>query len=500
MDDILADKEGAKLEKKEGATLGIRTSVAESLRKQFPFEPTPGQARLFILMDKWLTDTKSINPTFILRGYAGTGKTAFLSSLVKILPKIPLGVQLMAPTGRASKVMSSYTRKMAFTIHRRIFKYELDGFGVPHLRRTRNTFTKTLFVVDEASMLGNQNEYGSRGVLEELIRYVFENEGNKLLIIGDTAQLPPIGTDLSLALKGEEMQNRFGLHVSQHELTEVVRQEQDSGILENATALREVIRGLSQTFILQTVGYPDIYKMKANRVAEGIEYAYSKYGMERSLVVTRSNKQAMNYNRMIRGHILFREEELEVGDWIIVVKNNYAVLDSESKLGFLANGDLASVRRVFKYVEDYPLRLVALEMTMADDDNEEPVECLCFADLLYSESPQLQEDQLKKYNDFLLAEWADEEPNQKKLYARLKTDPLANAAQIKFGYALTCHKAQGGQWDAVFVDHGFLKEGPLDTEFYRWLYTAVSRARKELFIVEPDVRLTDSSLAPEGGT
>lgn len=483
-------KEGAKLEKKEGAALAVRSSVAESLRKRFAFEPTAGQARLFLLMDKWLSDKKSAKPTFILRGYAGTGKTAFLSSLVKILPQVQLGVQLMAPTGRASKVMSSYTRKMAFTIHRRIFKYELDGFGVPHLRRTRNTFTKTLFVVDEASMLGNQTEFGSRGVLEELIRYVFENEGNKLLIIGDTAQLPPVGTDLSLALKADEMQSRFGLSVLQHELTEVVRQEQDSGILENATALRDRIRGLSQTFILQTVGYPDIFKMKANRVAEGIEYAYNKHGMERSLVVTRSNKQAMNYNRLIRGHILFREEELEVGDWIIVVKNNYAVLDAESKLGFLANGDLATVKRVYKYVNDYPLRLIALEMAMADDDNQEPVEGLCFAELLYNEQPQLAEDQLKKYNEFLMAEWAEEESNPKKIYARLKTDPLANAIQIKFGYALTCHKAQGGQWDAVFVDHGFLKEGPLDTEFYRWLYTAVSRARKELFLVEPDARLT----------
>lgn len=491
---MLPKNEGAKLEKKEGGTLASRDSLAESLRQRFSFSPTPGQEQLFILMDKWLKDKKSPKSTFILKGYAGTGKTAFLSALVKILPKAQLGVQLMAPTGRASKVISSYTRRMAFTIHRRIFKYEVDSMGTPHLRRQRNSFGKTLFVVDEASMLGNQTEFGSRGVLDELIKYVFEKEGNKLLIIGDSAQLPPIGTDLSLALRADEMQSRFGLTVVQHELTEVVRQERDSGILENATALREVIRGLSQSFILQTVGYPDIFKMKASRVAEGIQYAYDKFGMEKSLVVTRTNKQAMNYNRMIRGHILFREEELEQGDWLIVVKNNYAVLDPDSELGFLANGDLASVKRVNRYVEEYPLRLVSAELELADDENGETIDCLCFAELLYSDLPQLGEEQLRGYTNFLLEEWSLDETDAKKRFARLKTDPLANAVQIKFGYALTCHKAQGGQWDAVFVDHGFLKEGPLDTEFYRWLYTAVSRARKELFLIEPDSRLTNPAL------
>ena len=482
-------EQGAKLGKKTGATLTPHATVAESLRKRFGHEPTPGQARLFELMDKWLQEKNTEKPTFILRGYAGTGKTSFLDSLVKTLPKVHLQVQLMAPTGRASKVISGYTRRLALTIHKRIFKYEVDASGYPHMKRQRNSFSKTLFVVDEASMVGNQAEYGTKGVLEELIRYVFEGKENKLLFIGDTAQLPPVGTSLSPALHAEEMAVRFGLTVVQHELVDVVRQELDSGILANATALREKIRGVAESFAIHSAGYPDIFRIKNNKTQEGLEYAYQKYGMERSLVVTRTNRQATLYNKMIRHQLLYREEELEAGDWLIVVKNNYSVLDADSKHGFLANGDLAMVRRMFKTMEDYPLRLKTIEMQLADDDDAEPIECFAFADLLYSDLPQLTDEQLRNFHQVVMAEWQLDEPNQKKLWARLRTDPLANAVQIKFGYALTCHKGQGGQWDAVFIDHGFLKEGPLDVEFYRWLYTAITRARKEVYIIEPDARL-----------
>jgi exodeoxyribonuclease-5 len=480
-----------KLGKKEGGTLSKLPGISHYLEKLFPFSPTDGQKQLFRLIEKWLNDKDSEKPTFILRGYAGTGKTAFLGSLVKVLPKAGLNVQLMAPTGRASKVMSGFTKKMALTIHKRIFKYELDQWGYPNLKRQKNSFFKTLFIVDEASMVGNKSEYGIKGILDELVSYVFENKGNRLLIIGDTAQLPPVGTDLSVALKAEEMRLHFGLSVVQHELSDVVRQELDSGILFNATALREIIRGKTSQFILNT-SFPDIFKMKANRVYEGIEYAYQKYGMEKTLVLTRTNKQTMNYNRGIRQYILYREEELESGDWIIIVKNNYSIVESDSKIGFLANGDLATVGRVGKYIEDYPLRLIKIEIQIAESEEPEDVDCIAFADLLYSELPQLSEEQLKTYNQVLMSEWGEEETNQKKLWARLKTDPLANALQIKFGYALTCHKAQGGQWDAVFIDHGFLKEGPLDTEFYRWFYTAITRGRKEVFIIEPDTRLLAS--------
>jgi len=491
MEDNRDRNSGGKLAKKEGATLRPLAGIAQSLEKKFAFIPTAGQYTLFKKMEIWFAETTP-KPTFILKGYAGTGKTAFLSSLVKVLPQLNLQVQMMAPTGRASKVMSSFTRRLSLTIHKRIFRYELDQVGYPILKRQKNSFHKTLFVVDEASMVGNQQEYGSKGILEELVRYVFENKGNRLLIIGDTAQLPPVGTDLSLALKADEMKMRFGLDVQEHELSDVVRQEQDSGILENATALREIIRGRTNQFVLKTVGYGDIYKMPANRVFEGIEYAYGKYGMEKTLVLTRTNKQAMHYNRGIRGHILFREEELESGDWVIVVKNNYSILDSESTTGFIANGDLCTVKRVGKSIHDYPLKLTSLELLLSDSEEGELLDGYAFTDLLYSDLPQLSEEQVKTFQQVLLAEWEEEEKSLKKRWARIKTDPIANALQIKFGYALTCHKAQGGQWDAVFIDHGFLKEGPLDTEFYRWLYTALTRARKEVFLIGPDSRITSA--------
>lgn len=480
---------GAKLVKKEGGTLSVRPNLDQQIKRLFPFSPTPGQEVLFKKIATWLENPKSEKPVFILRGYAGTGKTAFLSTLLKVLGRVKLNSQLMAPTGRASKVIRSYTHRNALTIHKRIFRFQVDEWGFPQLKRQKNSFSNTLFVVDEASMLGNNSDFGARGLLEELISYVFEGKNNRLLLIGDTAQLPPVGTDLSLALKAEEMHNRFQLEIDQHELEDVVRQEKDSGILFNATLLREVIRGHQKSFAFQTVGFPDIFKMKANKVSEGLQYAYDKFGMENSLVVTRTNKQALNYNKLIRHHLLFREEELESGDWLMVVKNNYSVLEADADQGFLANGDLALVRRVLRYRELENLRLVEIEMALADDENQEAISCLCTAELLYSYLPQIPEDKIKKMQEVLMKDWEEEEPSIKKRWARLKSDPTANPVQVKFGYALTCHKAQGGQWDAVFVDHGWLKEGPLDTEFYRWLYTALTRARQQVFLVDPDSRL-----------
>jgi exodeoxyribonuclease V len=226
---------------------------------------------------------------------------------------------------------------------------------------------------------------------------------------------------------------------------------------------------------------------------EGIDYAYQKFGLERTLVVTRTNRQAQRYNAGIRGHILYREEELESGDWLMVVKNNYALASDERKGHFIANGDLARVTRLYRPVEHHAVRLLHLELAFPEGDEEEIVDGFAFADLLHSDKPQMDEAEIQAFQKGLLEDWAEEEPNVRKRWARLKTDPEANALQIKFGYAVTCHKAQGGQWDAVFVDHGFLKEGPLDVEFYRWLYTAFTRASRQLFVVAPDDRLLGKS-------
>lgn len=482
-------KAGGKLIKKQGGTLAARPDLVQILRRHFPFEPTPSQATLFEKIQEWLEGNAMENPVFILKGYAGTGKTAFLVALIKVLNRLNLSAQLMAPTGRASKIMSSYTRRKAFTIHKRIFRFELDGKGNPVLRRQKNNLSNAVFIVDEASMVGNQREFGIKGILEELVTFVFESKNNRLLFIGDTAQLPPVGTSISPALNSEEVNFRFGMEVQQHEMDDVVRQEKDSGILLNATALREIIRGHSQTFAFQTQGFDDIFKVKRQRVQEGLQYAYDKFGMENTLVVTRTNKQALHYNRMIRHHILHREEELESGDWLMIVKNNYAVLDSDSDLGFIANGDLATVNHVVRYRNVGPMRLVELEIQLADDEEAECISCFGTADLLYSDAPQLGEEVLKEFQNAVMQDLADDSLSLKQRWEILRTDILANPIQIKFGYALTCHKAQGGQWDVVFVDHGWLKEGPLDNEFYRWLYTALTRARKQVFLIEPDGRL-----------
>ncbi len=480
-----------KLAKKGNTKLQPAEGIAAMLSARFPFTPTEGQVQLFIKMEQWLGRKDKARHVFVLRGYAGTGKTAFLGSLVKVLPRIPMKVQLMAPTGRASKVISSHTGKLALTLHKRIFRFEPDRDGVPRLLRQKNSASLTLFVVDEASMLGNQAEFGAKGILEELIRFVFENESNRLLIIGDSAQLPPVGTDLSPALKADWLGPAFGLEVLEHELTEVVRQEADSGILENATRLREVIRLGESSFKIRSAGFPDVYTMSPARILEGLDYAYQKYGYERTLIITRSNKQANRYNKVIRSQILYREEEIENGDWLIVVKNNYA--QGEAGSGFIANGELGLTGRCGRPSEDYPLRIAKLEIAFPESGEESPSEYYAFLDLLYADNPQLEEAKIKEFQDTLLLEWGEEERDPKKRWLRLRSDPKANPLQVKFGYALTCHKSQGGQWDAVFIDHGFLREGEPDREFFRWLYTAFTRARKEVFLVGPDKSLLEGS-------
>jgi exodeoxyribonuclease-5 len=476
-----------KFAKKAPKAIPENQGFSGELRLQFPFEPTPGQLALFDAMEVWFLEKNIGRQVFVLRGYAGTGKTAFLGALVKAVKKLPLKIQLMAPTGRASKVMSSYSGKTALTIHKRIFRFGPDDDGMPRLRRQRNTATQTLFVVDEASMLGNQPEFGSKGILEELIRYVFEDESNRLLIIGDSAQLPPVGTDLSPALKPEWLSASFGLSVSSLELTGVVRQEADSGILENATRLRDCIRLKQPGFTFQLGNHPDVYKMGKARILEGIDYAYRKYGMERSLVLTRTNRQANRYNQAIRRQILFREEEIENGDWIMVVKNNYA--QGGEGNDFLANGELGLAGNVGIPGNDYPVRLCRMEIRFPEMGKEGFETYVVMLDLLHSDLPQAEDGKLKELQDYFTKEWQLENEKPAKIWQRLRTEPDANPLQLKFGYALTCHKAQGGQWDAVFIDHGYMRENEPDTEFYRWLYTALTRAKKEVFLLEPDSRL-----------
>jgi exodeoxyribonuclease V len=449
----------------------------------FPFEPTYGQLDVFSLMDKFLEMDENSRPAFLLKGYAGTGKTTIVSQLVKILPQLEYGFVLIAPTGRAAKVMSAYSGKQASTIHKHIFSRKQDGATTGFsFHRKKNYLTKTIFIVDEASMISDEADFGARGLLTELITYVFEKKTNKLLIIGDSAQLPPVMQELSPALDPDYLKNNFQLDLLEYEMKEVMRQQTASGILANATALRENIRLGSANIKFQTKGYPDIYKMNGDRLEDGLRYAYNKYGHENTIVICRSNKAATQYNEYIRRTINSSESEINAGDILMIVRNNYTALPDDSPAGFIANGDFAEVIKIKKFEDLHELRFAVLELKLSDYPGQPSFEAKAILDVLHSFSPNLGQEDHKKLYESVQKDYPDLKSKAARTEA-IRKDPYLNALQIKFAYALTCHKSQGGQWDAVFIDQGFLKDEMINKEFLRWLYTAVTRARKEVFLV-----------------
>ncbi|WP_374744114.1 ATP-dependent RecD-like DNA helicase [Parapedobacter sp. 2B3] len=455
--------------------------------------PTGQQDEALQRLADFLVDHSTGTPgCFVLKGYAGTGKTTLISALVATLPALRMRAVLLAPTGRAAKVMGNYAKKKAFTVHKKIYRKKVALSLDMAFSLADNPHTDTLFIVDEASMISNdRHTFNGRSVLEDLIQYVANGERCRLLFVGDTAQLPPVGLLQSPALDAQGLGQRFGLHTRVYELTDVVRQEKDSGILYNATAIRRQIQtAVGQTddkplpFPRFTVkGYSDIYRMTGEHLIEGLHYAYEKYGMENTLVICRSNKNANLYNQHIRNRILFREEELTGGDYIMVVRNNYFWLATESdRAGFIANGDMAQVRRVRNVHEQHGFRFADVSLEFMEADETEPVDCRVMLDTLHSDSANLPQSDQQRLFEAIMADYADIGDKKERL-AALKADPYYNALQIKFAMAVTCHKAQGGQWQAVFVDQGYLTDDLLDVEFLRWLYTACTRATDELFLV-----------------
>ncbi len=455
--------------------------------------PTVQQEVALERLAAFLTDPSTVTSScFVLKGYAGTGKTTIISALVAALPALRMRSVLLAPTGRAAKVMGNYARKKALTVHKKIYRKKVALSPDMVFGLADNPHTDTLFIVDEASMISNERHtFNGRSLLEDLIQYVANGERCRLLFVGDTAQLPPVGLLQSPALDAQGLARRFGLATSAYELTDVVRQEKDSGILHNATAIRQQVQtAIGKTddeqlpFPQFTVkGYPDIYRMTGEHLIEGLHYAYDKYGMENTIVICRSNKNANLYNQHIRNRILFREEELTGGDYIMVVRNNYFWLAAESeRAGFIANGDMAQVRRVRHVHEQHGFRFADVSLEFMDSDETEPVDCRVMLDTLHSDSANLPQADQQRLFEAIMADYADI-PDKKERLAALKADPYHNALQIKFAMAVTCHKAQGGQWQAVFVDQGYLTEELLDVEFLRWLYTACTRATDELFLV-----------------
>ncbi len=459
---------------------------SQIVASKFPFSPTQGQQRLFALLDIFLSREKQHRHALLLRGYAGTGKTSLVSALVKALPTFNFRYVLLAPTGRAAKVMAAYTERSAFTIHKMIYQRAADPTaGRLQFKRKRNYAKNTLFVVDEASMLADDPTLGSPGLLADLIQYVYEHESNKLMLIGDAAQLPPVGQTLSHGLNADYLESAFGLSLLETEMTEVMRQDLDSGILFNATAIREQMNETAFKVKFKTKAFTDVYRMTGQKLEDGLRYAYDKFGKDNTAIICRSNRQAVQYNRYIRNQIFFYDSEIEVGDYLMIVRNNYFVLEENAPAGFLANGDFAEVRKVINLEEIHGFRFATLTLQLLDYAEQPPFDAKVILDTLYTPTTSLSEEDYDKLFKSVFADYQDMSTRQEQQEA-IRQDLYLNALQVKFAYALTCHKAQGGQWDAVFVDQGYLNEDMINQEYMRWLYTAVTRAKKELFLMNFD--------------
>ncbi|HEV7347225.1 ATP-dependent DNA helicase [Telluribacter sp.] len=456
------------------------------LLKRFPFKPTESQVRFFEKMDAFLLEEDGLEryrDCFLLKGYAGTGKTTIISTLIKVVKKFGYKAVLLAPTGRAAKVMSNYSSKPALTIHKKIYKQTSDSYsGSFVFERQKNYHEYTLFIIDEASMISDDADFGSRSLLADLIEYVYENPGNKLMLVGDMAQLPPVGKDLSPALEKEYLEKNYYMSVVQEELTEVMRQDEQSGILHNATGLRDQLRAQKPDIHITTRTFRDIYKMTGEKLEEGLRYAYNKYGTENTIIITRSNKSAVQYNQYIRRTINFSEEELDAGDRLMVVRNNYAVLDDDSPAGFIANGDFVELLKIKKTEEIHGFRFADATLRLTDYEDQPPFDAKIILDTLHSPTPSLSNDENRLLYESVMEDYFYIKSKKDRTEA-LKKDPYLNALQVKFAYALTCHKSQGGQWSAVFIDQGYLPEEQVNNEFIRWLYTAITRSIDEVFLM-----------------
>lgn len=461
-------------------------NISSILQSKFPYEPTSGQLRFFSILDNVIGKTGDQKDTLVVLGYAGTGKTTVISSLVNVLPLFNMKYALLAPTGRAAKVISAYSGKKAFTIHKIIYRQVADPkTGELKFVKQKNYFKNTVFVVDEASMISDEKVFLNHGLLTDLIDFIFEHHTNKLILVGDNAQLPPVGSLKSPALDKSYLKDYFGLDAIDIEFDEVLRQEEASGILINATQLRQAVFDTKTKVLFKTSQYKDIFKMNSEKLEDGLRYAYDKFGVEDTAIICRSNWQAVQYNEYIRRNILFREEELEAGDVIMIVKNNYYILEPDSQAGFIANGEFAEVRKIISFEEGYGFRFADIEIQLIDYPDMKPFQAKVFLDTLHSNTASLTGEEGNKLYSEVKKNYQDIKSN-KEFKEAVQNDKYLNALQIKFAYALTCHKSQGGQWKVVFIDEGKRQNISLDIDHLRWLYTAITRAEKEVYLINFD--------------
>ena len=424
---------------------------------------------------------------FILKGFAGTGKTTLISTFIKWLPSLGLKSVLAAPTGRAAKVLSSYSNNSAFTIHKQIYyQARVDGRIVFTIQK--NKYTNTVFVVDEASMISDSGGIGSsfiskgRTLLDDLLDYVYSGKNCRLVLIGDTAQLPPVGSSDSPALDGTYLSARFPVQVGEIELNEVTRQSEGSGILHNATLLRNLLDVDEDYFPQFDLGdFLDIKALSGYEIEEEVSSCYSRDGLENTVIICRSNKQANNFNKYVKFSVLYQEDELNAGDLLMVVRNNYFWLKEETDIDFIANGDMAEVMRVIDYEDKFGFRFANVSLRLLDYKKEVEFEVKILLDTLMAETPSLSRDNGQRLYEEVWNSYPDIRDKRKRQKA-VKDDPYFNALQVKFGYAITCHKSQGGQWKNVFVDQGYLTDEMIDREYIRWLYTAITRATNQLYL------------------
>jgi len=456
----------------------------KELLNKFSYHPTIKQSKLFSLLVEFLF-SKNEKSLFLLKGYAGTGKTTTISTLVSCLFKINKKSVLLAPTGRAAKVISVYSKKQAFTIHKKIYFPKKMPNGSVDFVLKNNKHTNTIFIVDEASMIPDRPQNGklfeNGSLLDDLISYVYSGRECKMILIGDTAQLPPVKLKLSPALKDTRLEIDYNKKVYQIELDEVTRQHENSGILANATLLRSQIENNSNYFEFD-LNFPDIIRLvDGYDIEDAITGSYDNDGIEDTAIIVRSNKRANQYNQQIRSQIRGQENEISPGDYVMVVKNNYYWLKESSKAGFIANGDTCEVLRIHSIKELYGFKFAEVDIRMIDYPEEPPFETVLILDTLKSETPSLTYEESNKLYEAVMEDYSHEKSKYKQLLA-VKKNKFFNALQVKFSYAITCHKSQGGQWKTIFIEQPYLPDGP-SKEYYRWLYTAITRAQEKLYLI-----------------
>ncbi|WP_456441562.1 ATP-dependent DNA helicase [Psychroserpens sp.] len=456
------------------------------LKQKFPFEPTTKQLVVLEQLSQFVYSDVP-NSLYLLKGFAGTGKTSIIGTLVSNLWETKRSAVLMAPTGRAAKVISNYSKKEAFTIHKKIYFPKKDkGGGVKFILQP-NKHRNTIFIVDEASMIpdipADSKLFENGSLLDDLMQYVYSGHKCKLLLIGDKAQLPPVKSDLSPALNPHVLEMNYNKNVISIELDEVVRQVQGSGILENATRLREVLDNeFYESFKFNVNGFKDIIRLvDGYEIMDAINDSYSENGHEETAIIVRSNKRANQYNQQIRSRILFNENELTVGDFLMVVKNNYFWIKPASEAGFIANGDIIQVLEIFSIIELYGFRFAEAKVQMVDYPKMRPFETVLLLDTIEAETPSLPYEESNRLYQEVQKDFEDETSNYKK-FLKIKGNRHFNALQVKFSYAITCHKSQGGQWQTIFVEQPYLPNG-IDRDYLRWLYTAVTRAKEKLYLI-----------------